>query len=109
MEPLCLFLHGESDQRNTSESEGDDKRVLEHLASECKMRKVSWSFETQNKEENADVIQTSERDVVGDLYVSNTVCLIPYGWIKKLRVAAPAICGIAQPPPSIARACPSVG
>ena len=69
MEPLCLFLHGESDQRNTSESEGDDKRVLEHLASECKMRKVSWSFETQNKEENADVIQTSERDVVGDMYV----------------------------------------
>ena len=26
-EPLCLFLHGESDRRNTSESEGEDKRV----------------------------------------------------------------------------------
>ena len=49
--------------------EGDDWRVLRHLASECKMRHVSWSLE-KNKED--DIIETAEHDVVGDLYVSNT-------------------------------------
>ena len=51
--------------------EGDDWRVLKHLASECKMRNVSWTLgEGENKED--DIIETAERDVVGDLYVSNT-------------------------------------
>ena len=73
---LAMSPHTSSTQENRytltscdTVVEGDDKRVLEHLASECKMRNVAWSFETQNKEENADVIQTSERDVVGDMYV----------------------------------------
>ena len=45
--------------------------MLKHLASECKMRNVSWTLgEGENKEE--DIIETAERDVVGDLYVSST-------------------------------------
>ena len=51
--------------------EGDDWRVLRHLASECKMKNVSWTLGGgENKED--DIIETAERDVVGDLYVSNT-------------------------------------
>ena len=67
---LRLFKIIASPSSNTI-VEGDDWRVLRHLVSECKMRNVSWTLGGgENKEE--DIIETAERDVVGDLYVSNT-------------------------------------